>query len=819
MTKKQVTIVGSGNWGTAIARIVGKTVQMHNSEFDDSAVKMWVFEEVFEGRNLSEIINEKHENVKYLPGKKLPTNVIAVTDVVEASKNADVLVFVIPHQFLHKVCEQLKGNIKKSAIAISLIKGLATFHENDIGLRLLSNEISTSLGIDTAVLMGANLANEVAEDHFCEATIGTKNPEHGNELKKLFHTDNFRINVVEDAATVELCGALKNIVACGAGFSVGLGYGDNTMAAIIRIGLMDMIKFIELFYPGANLKTFFESCGFADLLTTCMGGRNRRVCEAFVKSNRPLAEVERELLNGQSAQGPLTAKEVFEVLQAKNLTKEFPFFVAIHKVCSGFKPQIGLEIHAQINSSSKLFSDAISPASSSLTSNSVVSAFDLATPGTLPTLNRKCVEKCLLAAVLLNCEIADVCRFDRKHYFYPDLPLGYQITQKTCPIARNGNFNLYSQNDKNSTDFFEKSIKIEQLQLEMDSGKTLRADENDLVDLNRAGVGLVEIVTAPDLANAFEATLFVEQLRRLLMHNDICTGHFHEGHFRVDVNVSVSKGETPGKRTELKNLSSLSLLSAAIGTELRRQMAILRDGGEVEEETRAVDVKGKTTTTSRAKGSEMDYRFMPEPNLPRLNIDSDWVKDAKRSVKRELFFHQCVVEFGYPPSFAIEIMNDAKMETFIRHYTSSGKMFPNDCFFPWLEELRHICDWLSADFPPTDPIFIRHFADLIAFNQQKRLTKLVSIQLLKELGKKQTQQSIEELIDQRQLWQITDPAQIRDTIHCVFEENPEAVTKAKTQAGGRQFVKLRREVLVKSDKRIDPTEVDQMMTEMMSEQK
>ncbi|MDD9140115.1 MAG: glycerol-3-phosphate dehydrogenase (NAD(+)) [Candidatus Cardinium sp.] len=334
MTTKSVCIIGSGNWGTAIARIIGSTVRVHNSTFNET-VNMWVFEEIVHGRNLTDIINEEHENVKYLPGKKLPTNIIAMADVVEAAKDADLLVFVFPHQYLHGVCEQLSGNIKKDAFAISLIKGLTIFHEGAVGLRLISSKIADALGIETAVLMGANLANEVAQDHFCEATIGTKKSQYGNELKKLFQTDNFRINVVEDAETVELCGALKNIVACGAGFSAGLGYGDNTMAAIIRLGLMEMIRFIELFYPGAHTKTFFESCGFADLMTTCLGGRNRKVCEAFVNANKPLTELERELLNGQSAQGPLTAKEMFEVLHAKNLTKDFPFFVAIHKICSG----------------------------------------------------------------------------------------------------------------------------------------------------------------------------------------------------------------------------------------------------------------------------------------------------------------------------------------------------------------------------------------------------------------------------------------------------------------------------------------------------
>jgi glycerol-3-phosphate dehydrogenase (NAD+) len=234
----------------------------------------------------------------------------------------------------------LKGNIKQSAIAISLIKGLSSNATQ--GLRLISEEIRESLGTEVAVLMGANLAPEVANDSFCEATIGidlgSKSLSAGQMLKNLFHTDNFRISVVRDANTVELCGALKNVVACAAGFSDGLSYGDNTKAAIIRLGLKEMMNYIEHFYPGSDVHTYFESCGVADLITTCYGGRNRKVCEAFVKGNKPLKQIEAELLNGQSAQGPLTAEELYPTLKDSNLLAKYPLFVAVHRICQGEVP-------------------------------------------------------------------------------------------------------------------------------------------------------------------------------------------------------------------------------------------------------------------------------------------------------------------------------------------------------------------------------------------------------------------------------------------------------------------------------------------------
>uniref|UniRef100_A0A914MP90 Glycerol-3-phosphate dehydrogenase [NAD(+)] n=1 Tax=Meloidogyne incognita TaxID=6306 RepID=A0A914MP90_MELIC len=336
MAQKKVTIVGSGNWGSAIARIIGNTVVQHNTTFQ-TRVPMWVFEEMVDDRKLSEIINTEHINVKYLPGKKLPENIVAVPDLLEATKDADILVFVVPHQFVEKLCNQLKGNVKSSAVAVSLIKGLSG-KSTSSKLRLISEDISETLGIDAAVLMGANLAPEVANDNFCEATIGSKNLATAIELKKLFHTDNFRINIVQDFQTVEICGALKNVVACAAGFSDGLGYGDNTKAAIIRLGLMEMMRFIEYFYPNTRIKTFFESCGIADLVTTCYGGRNRKVCEAFAKTKRPLYELEAELLKGQSAQGPLTAAELYDVIKTRDLLKMFPLFEAVHNICIGQVP-------------------------------------------------------------------------------------------------------------------------------------------------------------------------------------------------------------------------------------------------------------------------------------------------------------------------------------------------------------------------------------------------------------------------------------------------------------------------------------------------
>uniref|UniRef100_A0A6P8Q5M0 Glycerol-3-phosphate dehydrogenase [NAD(+)] n=1 Tax=Geotrypetes seraphini TaxID=260995 RepID=A0A6P8Q5M0_GEOSA len=326
---RKVCIVGSGNWGSAIAKIVGDNAAKL-PQFDNT-VKMWVFEEQVGGRKLTEIINSEHENVKYLPGHKLPHNVVAVPELLNASADADILVFVVPHQFIGKLCDLLKDHVKKDTIGVSLIKGV---DEGPEGLRLISDIIHKKLGIEMSVLMGANIANEVAEEKFCETTIGSKNKEHGKILKDLFQTINFRIAVVEEADTVEICGALKNIVAVGAGFCDGLGFGDNTKAAVIRLGLMEMIAFAKLFCTGTvTSATFLESCGVADLITTCYGGRNRKVAEAFAQTGKSIEELEKEMLNGQKLQGPQTSAELHHILKAKNLVEKFPLFTAVYQIC------------------------------------------------------------------------------------------------------------------------------------------------------------------------------------------------------------------------------------------------------------------------------------------------------------------------------------------------------------------------------------------------------------------------------------------------------------------------------------------------------
>ncbi|KAI8611772.1 NAD-dependent glycerol-3-phosphate dehydrogenase C-terminus-domain-containing protein [Chytriomyces sp. MP71] len=327
-TKEKVCLVGSGNWGSVIAKIVAENVTAMPG-FDEE-VRMWVFEEMVDGKRLSQIINERHENVKYLPNVRLPDNVVAHPTLLHAVEDATMLVFVIPHQFVKGACDQIRGHVSPHARAISLIKGVDV---SKSGLRLISDIIKENLTMDVSVLMGANIANEVAEEKFCEATVGYRNEANGHLWQRIFNTSYFRISAIEDVEGVELCGALKNVVAIAAGLVDGLKFGDNTKAAVIRIGLTEMRKFSKLFHSQVKDNTFFESCGVADVITTCFGGRNRKVAEARVLTGKSFEQLEVELLNGQKLQGTLTAKEVHLILQQKGVTHDFPLFTQVYNIC------------------------------------------------------------------------------------------------------------------------------------------------------------------------------------------------------------------------------------------------------------------------------------------------------------------------------------------------------------------------------------------------------------------------------------------------------------------------------------------------------
>ncbi|KAJ5445527.1 hypothetical protein N7491_001609 [Penicillium cf. griseofulvum] len=386
--KHKITVVGSGNWGCAIAKIVAENASS-NPELFEEKVEMWVFEEDVEvpktsknynaslagPQKLTEVINNVHENVKYLPGIQLPVNLHANPSLEDAVKDSTLLVFNLPHQFIIKTCEQIKGKILPYARGISCIKGVDV---NSTGIHLFSETIGRILGIYCGALSGANIANEVAQEKWSETSVAYDPPHMDSQrspsssttdlvefqhkdttgqisevklqalpsayppvdhsvLKSLFHRPYFHVRVVNDVAGVSISGALKNVVALAAGWVVGMGWGDNAKAAIMRVGLMEMVKFGDTFF-GATIETRTftdESAGVADLITSSSGGRNFRCAMYSIQRNLPIEEIEKTELNGQKLQGTLTAVEVNSFLKNQGMEDEFPLFTAVFRVLEG----------------------------------------------------------------------------------------------------------------------------------------------------------------------------------------------------------------------------------------------------------------------------------------------------------------------------------------------------------------------------------------------------------------------------------------------------------------------------------------------------
>jgi glycerol-3-phosphate dehydrogenase (NAD+) len=324
---------------------------IRHQEFDEQ-VRMWVFEEDVEpGVSLSRTINERRENVKYLPGVDLGHNVLAVPSLLDAVEGATLLVFVTPHQFVKGIVDTIKPALHPAARAISLVKGMEV---KDARIQRVSDVIKTNLGVDCSVLMGANIASDIALERFSEATIGYEAGQEDTAAlwKRLFHTSYFHINTVPDVAGCEMCGTLKNIVALGAGFVDALDFGTNTKSAVMRIGLLEMRLLSRKLFPMVQESTFFESAGVADLITTCFGGRNRKCAEAFARSvmaGKPETweQVESRLLGGQKLQGVLTSYEVQEVIREKGLQASCPLFMTIHRICTGAIPPDAIVRYAE----------------------------------------------------------------------------------------------------------------------------------------------------------------------------------------------------------------------------------------------------------------------------------------------------------------------------------------------------------------------------------------------------------------------------------------------------------------------------------------
>ena len=287
-------------------------------------------------------------------------------------------------------------------------------------------------------------------------------------------------------------------------------------------------------------------------------------------------------------------------------------------------PTIGIEVHAELKSNSKVFSRSKNEFNDEVNTN--VDELDLAYPGTLPRLNKEVISLALKACLALNCKINRHMHFDRKNYFYPDLPKGFQITQKDTPIGYDGYVLIETEEGP-------KKIDIERIHIEEDTCKSIHSSKQTLLNYNRAGVPLIEIVTKPVIKNGKEASLYLEALRETLLYLEVSDVKMEEGSMRCDANVSLHEENAPlGTKTEIKNIGSISKVELSINYEIKRQKEILENNGKIVEETRRFDDKTETTILMRTKETGNDYRYMPEPNIPFVNIDDEWYNRVLKSI-------------------------------------------------------------------------------------------------------------------------------------------------------------------------------------------
>ncbi|KAH9385198.1 glycerol-3-phosphate dehydrogenase (NAD+) [Nematocida major] len=325
---RKVSVIGGGSWGTTVAKVVGENYARKGKE---EKVTLWIYEEKVGGRNLTEIINMDHVNTKYLPGVSLPENVQALSSVEQAVEGAEIVLLTVPHEFLDGILNSMKGKISKSAILVILTKGF--FFKGD-KMELISENIKKSMGVRVCTLMGANIAGDVANCLLSECTLGYEDAEARDAVLELFESPYFKVNPVLDSGCVEVCGTLKNVVAIGCGIVAGNKHGVNTLAAVIRNGLLEMVRFCDQFIkkassPEAVPRVFFESCGLADLIVTCTSGRNFKFSKLAAEKGISISKIETEEMNGQKLQGYSTIKELIQFMGLNKIEKEYPFLYAI----------------------------------------------------------------------------------------------------------------------------------------------------------------------------------------------------------------------------------------------------------------------------------------------------------------------------------------------------------------------------------------------------------------------------------------------------------------------------------------------------------
>jgi aspartyl-tRNA(Asn)/glutamyl-tRNA(Gln) amidotransferase subunit B len=441
---------------------------------------------------------------------------------------------------------------------------------------------------------------------------------------------------------------------------------------------------------------------------------------------------------------------------------------------------VGMEIHAQVTSKSKLFSGASTAFGGD--PNSHVSLVDAAMPGMLPVLNEVCVKQAVRTGLGLRAAINKRSTFDRKNYFYPDLPQGYQISQYKSPIVGEGEVIV----DLTPTEQFR--VGIERLHLEQDAGKSLhdQSATSSHVDLNRSGVALMEIVSKPDMRSADQAKAYVSKLRTILRYLGTCDGDMDKGNLRADVNVSVRRaGEPFGTRCEIKNVNSIRFIGQAVDTEARRQIAILEDGGSIDQETRLFDPARGETRSMRSKEEAHDYRYFPDPDLLPLEFDDAFV-DALRGDLPELPDAKKArfeSDYGLSPYDASVLVAERELADYFERAVAHGGKGRN---------AKLVANWITGDLAafansqglgvPDTHVRPEQVADLVDLISDNTISGKIAKDVLAMIttgGERDAMPSA--LVERHGLKQVTDTGAIESAVDAIIAGNPDKVAQAQAK--------------------------------------
>ena len=432
---------------------------------------------------------------------------------------------------------------------------------------------------------------------------------------------------------------------------------------------------------------------------------------------------------------------------------------------------IGLEVHAQVLSKSKLFSE--SPTKFGSEPNTQVSLVDAAFPGMLPVINEFCIKQAVKTGIGLKAKINKKSIFDRKNYFYADLPQGYQISQYKNPIVGEGSVVLDLPNG-------EKTVGIERLHLEQDAGKSIHDidPQNTFVDLNRSGVALMEIVSKPDLRSLEEVNIYIKKLRSIMRYLGTCDGNMQEGSLRADVNVSVRKmGSTNlGTRCEIKNVNSIKFMQMAIDYEANRQVDIVENGGKIDQETRLFDTKKNETRSMRSKEDAHDYRYFPDPDLLPLILTDAFINDLKKNIpelpdeKKKRFIEKFKLS-SYEANILVSDIETSKyFEEVIKN--TDVKLATN-----WITgELFALLNERNLDIIES-PISAKNLSKLVDLIKKGIISGKIAKSVFELMA--ENDQDPQKIIEEKNLKQESDPKELEKLIDKVINENPDKVKEFK----------------------------------------